>query len=67
MSMLIAFMVGLPVIMKVLEIKLENSYSNKRSLQESRYCTVKGVIKIIRNGVEEVRSYSLFIYYLFEF
>ena len=68
MSMLIAFIVGSAVIIKVSEIKLNNTYPNKRSLQESRYSTVKGWTKVIRNGVEEVSSYNyLFIYYLIEF
>ena len=59
----ISFVVGMATIMKVFEIRLHNTFQDRKRVEPSKYILVKGWIKILRNGVEVVRTLiHLFIY-----
>ena len=55
MELALSFIVGSVVLMKVSEIRLNNSFQDRKRVGPSKYITVKGWIKILRNGVEVVR------------
>ena len=62
MSMPLSFVVGMATIMKVFEIRLHNTFQDRKRVEPSKYILVRGGIRILRNGVEAVGT---FIYFSF--